>query len=106
MDNARREFLKSIVPKVAQTKSSDMRPRIVTLGHLAAFPVHSSTKMRLFEEEFVVESLPQGIRLLNVLTNQNLKLSLNNHGQVQAHLTEFWPATAVLSIFTGEIYNI
>jgi hypothetical protein len=106
MDHSRREFFKAIVPKTAQIKSGCGGSSIVTLGHLAIFPVHSSTKIRLFDDEFVVESLPEGIRLQNILTNQNLKLSLNNHGLIQAHLNELWPATAVLSIFTGEIYNI
>lgn len=106
MDPSRREFFKAFAPKVTQVKSESRNLSPLTLGHLAVFPVHSLTKIKLFEDEFIVESLPEGIRLKNILTDQNFKLSLNSHGLVQAHLNEPWPASAVLSIFTGEIYNI
>lgn len=106
MDLSRREFFKSIIPKVNQRRLADTNISVVTLGHLAVFPVYSSTKIKLVDDEYLVESLPEGIRLRNLITHENLKLSLSSNGLIQAHLNEFWPSTAVLSIFTGEIYNI
>ncbi|NJM09468.1 MAG: hypothetical protein HC883_00775 [Bdellovibrionaceae bacterium] len=106
MDVSRRDFFKSIIPKAEQNKSVAYDRDVITLGHLTLFPVRSSTKVKLMGAEFLVESLPEGIRLRSLITNRNLKLSLNSGGLIQAHINEFWQPTAVLSIFTGEIYNI
>ena len=105
MDVSRRGFFKSIIPQT-ERETPDTNQNIITLGHLTFFPVHSSTKIKLMNTELSVESLPEGIRLRDPLTDKNLKLSLSANGLIQAHTSEFWPATAVLSIFTGEIYNI
>ncbi len=112
MGNSRRNFFRSILPsgkirkEVSQGKDSCHKEETLTLGHLAVFPVHSKTKVKLNELEFLVESLPEGVRLRDEEANKNFKLSLNSSGLLQAHLNEEWPASAVLSIFTGEIYNI
>lgn len=106
MDTAKRGFFKSLIPNVNSGKSPQGTASIVTLGHLAVFPVNSSIKVKLMEREFLAESLPEGIRLKSLITNENIKLTIGDDGLIQAHLNEFWPATAVLSIFTGGIYNI
>ncbi len=106
MDYSRREFLMSFVPKIDQVSSAKINcPSIIAVGQIASFPVSSTTKIKLSEDDFIVESLPEGIRLVNTKSGQAFKLSLLN-GLVQAHLNEPWPDTAVLSILTGEIYNI
>lgn len=106
MDVSRRDFFKSIIPRVDPKESIETNRNILILGHLTIFPVHSSRAIKLMETELVVESLPEGIRLRDILANENIKLSLNSSGLIQAHLNEFWPPTAVLSVLTGEIYNI
>lgn len=106
MNASRRDFFKSIIPKTERNKAVGSDRAVITLGHLTVFPVHSVTKIKLMETEFLVESLPEGIRIRDLFTNENLKLSLSSNGLIQAHINEFWPPRAVLSIFTGEIYNI
>ncbi len=106
MDASKRDFFKSMIPKTQPKKSVETHRSVVTLGHMTVFPVHSSTKVKLMETEFLVESLPEGLRLRETSTNKNVKLSLSMNGLIHAHLNEFWPQAAVLSIFTGEIYNI
>lgn len=106
MDTSRRDFFKSMIPKTLPKKSIGTDRSVVTLGHMTVFPVHSSTKVKLMETEFLVESLPEGLRLRETSTNKNVKLSLSKNGLIQAHLNELWPPMAVLSIFTGEIYNL
>lgn len=106
MDVSRRDFFKSIIPKAEQKNSVEAEQSIFILGHLNAFPVHSATKVNLMEKELLMESLPEGLRLKDPQTNNNLKLSLSTSGLIQAHTNEFWPPAAVLSILTGEIYII
>jgi hypothetical protein len=105
-DLSRRNFFKALVPTVGKTRSTKEHSIVVTLGHLAAFPVYSSTRVNLQNNDFILESLPEGIRLKNQTTNEFVRLTLNSNGLLQAHLNEPWPSTAVLSIFTGEIYNL
>jgi hypothetical protein len=73
---------------------------------LAAFSLHTKTTIKINNLELTVETLPEGIRLRSEDANKNFKLSLSNNGLLHAHLGDEWPDTAVLSILTGEIYNI
>lgn len=106
IDNSRRDFFKNLVPKRLDLAESPQDKNIITIGHLAAFSVHTEAKIKINNFEMTVESLPEGIRLRSGDTNKNFKLSLSNNGHLLAHLSEEWPETAVLSILTGEIYNI
>lgn len=106
INDSRREFFKTFVPKgLKQTENSNDQ-NIVTIGHLAIFPVYTKSKIRIKNLLLTVESLPEGLRLRSDETNKNYKLSLNNGGLVQVHLSVEWPEAAVLSFFTGEIYNL
>ncbi len=106
IDNSRREFFRAIIPKGKFQQETSCGEEILTLGHLAVFPVHSKTKVKLKGLELLIESLPEGVRLRDEEANKSFRLSLSNSGLLQAHLNEEWPSSAVLSIFTGEIYNI
>ncbi len=104
MESSRREFFKSILPRTKSFREAvDDHPW--TLGHLTVFPVQSKTKIKIKETQLIVESLPEGIRLRDEVSNKYFKLSLSSKGLLQAHLNEEWPETAVLSLFTGEIYT-
>lgn len=105
-DRSRREFFKAIIPKEKPIKKISDDEDILTFGHLLNFPVHSMTKIKLQEKDFVVESLPEGVRLRQEQTHRIFKLSLSNSGLLRAHLNEEWPASGILSLFTGEIYII
>ncbi|MBK9294781.1 MAG: hypothetical protein IPM57_10135 [Oligoflexia bacterium] len=104
--NSRRDFFRTIISKVKVNKTNVVNEDVLILGHLAVFPVYSTTKINLKGRDLIVESLPEGVRLREVNGNINFKLSLSGSGLLQAHLNEVWPSAAVLSIFTGEIYNI
>ncbi len=106
INNSRRDFFKALVPSRINSVENSNDQDVITLGHLAAFSVHTNAKIKIKNLILTVESLPEGIRLRSEDKNKNFKLSLNNNGLLQAHLSEEWPETAVLSIFTGDIYNI
>lgn len=106
IDGSRRAFLKAIVPGAKVRQEPQQAEEILTLGSLAVFPVHSKTKIKLKNFELTVEVLPEGVRLRDEDANKAFRLSLNGSGLLQAHLGEEWPTTAVLSLFTGDIYNI
>lgn len=106
MEFSRRAFFKSIIPKIETSSSMEKTPETVILGHVTAFPANSSTKIQLYKDDFLIESYPEGLRLKKLSTNENLKLSLSSAGLLQAHIQEIWPENSVLSIFTGEIYNL
>lgn len=107
--NSRRDFLKNIIPTInfyeIASEIDDVKDTFI-LGHLTIFPVNSKTKIKLKEKELTVESLPEGICVYDELRKENLKLSLSDNGLLQIHLHERWPASTVLSIITGEMYNI
>ena len=105
-DLTRRNFFKALLPTVGKNRSTKEHSMVVTIGHLATFPVYTSTHVNIENGEFILESLPEGLRLKNQTTNEIVRLTLNSNGLIQAHLNEPWPSTAVLSIFTGEIYNL
>ncbi len=106
INNSRREFFKNLVPKQSDLAENSQDKNIITIGHLAAFSVHTKAKIKINNFEMTVESLPEGIRLRSEDANKNFRLSLSNNGLLRAHLSEEWPETAVLSTLTGEIYNI
>lgn len=106
INNSRREFFKNLVPKQLEFADSTKDKKIITIGHFAAFSVHTKARIKIQNLDLTVEFLPEGIRLRSEDANKNFRLSLSANGLLQAHLSEEWPETAVLSIFTGEIYNI
>ncbi|NJL26051.1 MAG: hypothetical protein HC902_13380 [Calothrix sp. SM1_5_4] len=107
MNHGRRAFFQSLIPGEYRRKSV-MRepPPLIVVGAVSDFPVGSETKIGLPQGEFVVRSLPEGLQFIRVKTNESLRLSLGSDGRVRAHLNEKWPHGAVLSMFSGEIYNI
>lgn len=109
----RRNFFKAFVPTLSADKRShsdkqcrDKMPETLTLGPLSIFPLNSCTQFSLFEQRYELESLPEGLRFTNLNSKQNLALTLENNGQLVAHLSQVWPANSVLSIMTGEQYTI
>lgn len=116
---SRRNFFTSLLPKFKGQENIvgtiNEEPRLsfsrdvvqtVVLGPVSLFPVHTTCKMNLLNENFILQSFPEGIQLFDEKNKAVTKLSLGSDGQLHAHLGEHWPDNAVLSLFTGDIYNI
>ena len=103
IDASRRRLFRSFFPGARKTDCSTQE--ILVLGPLTDFPVHSTKKFKSQELNLVLESRPDGLRIREESGGKSFRISIGSGGLLQAHLGESWPATAVLSIFTGEIYN-
>lgn len=111
---SRRNFFSSLLPQINLTdQDSDQNPTLsqnvlqtAVLGPVSLFPVHTVCKINLFNQNYVLHSLPEGIQLFDEKSKVITRLSLGSDGQLYAHLGEHWPDNSVLSLFTGDIYNI
>ena len=102
----RREFLSSFFPRMNNSEQKCQLKDVIEIGHLSSHPVNSGVELSLANEAYHLSSMAEGLRLTKINENKNIRLTINEHGQVQAHLKEEWPEKAVLSILTGEMYII
>ena len=116
---SRRNFFSSFISKFAvQNNATDYVEKksdcdvthntmqTVVLGPISLFPVNTNSKINLLNQSFILHSFPEGIRLCDEINKSVTKLSLGPDGQLYAHIGEHWSDSPVLSLFTGEIYNI
>ncbi|MCC6278907.1 MAG: hypothetical protein IT289_13420 [Oligoflexia bacterium] len=106
MNSSRRRFLQSALPRFRAPMRTVYQNNLVKLGKLNDFPVNSQTEIKIFDIDFIIKSLPQGLQLLNKAESQGVCLSLDSEGQITADMSQSWPSNAVLSIFSGELYNL
>lgn len=104
-DLSRRNFFRRFFPTIDARAGRQLESESVCLGGVGGFPVGANTEIRWRGRTYFLTSEPEGFRIQSADGGTFFGLLLSK-GQIFFRPQERWPKQAVLSVITGEKYNV